>query len=185
MKLKNKYPDNNPKTVQGLKKTPLHLVPPALERGAAEAFANGAAKYGPYNWRIAMISSSVYYAACKRHLDDWWDRVDRGDLAPDSFVHHLKHAAACIAMLLDTMGSPLLNDDRPPRVEHYADTRVKGKKQGQRRAPGKARVLALPRAKRNGKPGARLPRVPARGHHAGNGGANHRSVRQRRNKGAR
>jgi Domain of unknown function (DUF5664) len=111
-----KYPDNNPKTTEGAKKCPLHLCPPALERGAAEAFANGAEKYGPYNWREAQISSSVYYAACKRHLDDWWDRIDAGDLAPDSLVHHLKHAAACIGMLLDTMDSPLLNDNRPPRV---------------------------------------------------------------------
>ncbi len=110
------YPDNNPKTAEGAKKVPLDLVPPALEAGAAEAFANGAAKYGPYNWREAQISSSVYYAAVKRHLKDWWDRIDADDCAPDSQVHHLKHAAACIGMLLDTMGSPLLNDNRPPRV---------------------------------------------------------------------
>ena len=44
------YPDNNPKTAFGLKKVPLHLVPPALEQGAAEAFQNGADKYGPFNW---------------------------------------------------------------------------------------------------------------------------------------
>ena len=41
---KQSYPDNNPKTEQGAKKCPIDLVPPALERGAAEAFANGAAK---------------------------------------------------------------------------------------------------------------------------------------------
>jgi Domain of unknown function (DUF5664) len=111
-----KYPDNNPKTAEGLKKCPIDLVPPALVRGASEAFGNGAGKYGPYNWREAQISSSVYYAATMRHLSDWWDRVDAGDLAPDSLVHHLKHAAACIGMLLDTMNSPLLNDNRPPRV---------------------------------------------------------------------
>lgn len=111
------YPDNNPKTQFGLQKIPMDLCPPALTRGAAEAFANGAAKYGAYNWREKMISSSVYYAACKRHLDDWWDRVDEGDLAPDSLVHHLKHAVACIGMILDTMGSPLLNDNRPRKVE--------------------------------------------------------------------
>jgi hypothetical protein len=89
-------------------------------RGAAEAFKNGADKYGAYNWREKQISSSVYYAAALRHLSDWWDRVDADDCAPDSRIHHLKHAAACIAMLLDTMGSPLLNDNRPVGVKRVA-----------------------------------------------------------------
>jgi hypothetical protein len=89
-------------------------------RGAAEAFKNGADKYGAYNWREKQISSSVYYAAALRHLSDWWDRVDADDCAPDSHIHHLKHAAACIAMLLDTMGSPLLNDNRPVGVMRVA-----------------------------------------------------------------
>ena len=110
------YPDDNPKTAFGLAKTPLHLVPPALMRGAAEAWANGAEKYGPFNWRKDRISSTVYYAACLRHLMDWYDRDDENDCAPDSGVHHLKHAAACIGMLLDVMGSELLNDNRPPKV---------------------------------------------------------------------
>jgi Domain of unknown function (DUF5664) len=109
------YPDNNPKTKFGVLKTPMHLVPPAALRGLAEAFANGAVKYGPYNWREKKISSSVYYGATLRHLTDWWDRIDEGDVAPDSLVHHLKHAEACIAMLLDVLDSDKLNDDRPPR----------------------------------------------------------------------
>lgn len=110
------YPDNNPKTQFGLKKTPLHLCPPALSAGAAEAFANGATKYGPYNWREKKISASVYYAACLRHLQDWYDRIDQDDSAPDSGVHHVKHAAACLGMILDVKDNPeLFNDDRPPR----------------------------------------------------------------------
>lgn len=110
------YPDNNPKTVFGLKKAPLHLVPPAAIRGMAEAFANGAAKYGAFNWREKMISSTVYYAAAMRHFTDWYDRIDVNDAAPDSGVHHIKHTMACLAMLLDVMDSPLLNDDRPVKV---------------------------------------------------------------------
>ena len=109
------YPDNNPKTQFGLKKAPLHLVPPALELGAAEAFQNGADKYGPFNWRDHQISATVYYAACKRHLDDWFDRKDPDDAAPDSGIHHIKHAAACLAMILDVMGSEMFNDNRPTR----------------------------------------------------------------------
>lgn len=110
------YPDNNPKTQFGLAKTPMHLVPAAAVRGMAEAFANGAEKYGPYNWREKKISSTVYYAACLRHLTDWFDRIDEGDVAPDSKVHHIKHAMACLAMILDTIGSELLNDNRPIKV---------------------------------------------------------------------
>jgi Domain of unknown function (DUF5664) len=109
------YPDNNPKTASGEAKLPIHLVPPALLRGAAEAWANGAAKYGPFNWREHKISSTVYYAACMRHLTDWYDRIDADDCAPDSHVHHLKHAVACLGMLLDTIGSDKLNDNRPLR----------------------------------------------------------------------
>ena len=110
-------PDNNPKTAEGAKKCPMHLCPPALTAGAAEAFAEGAQKYGPYNWRENKISASVYYAAVLRHLKDWWDRIDEGDLAPDSKVHHVKHGAACLGMILDVMGSPMFNDDRPPKVQ--------------------------------------------------------------------
>ena len=109
------YPDNNPKTQFGLKKAPLHLVPPALELGAAEAFQNGADKYGPFNWRSHQISATVYYAACKRHMDDWFDRKDQNDAAPDSGIHHIKHAAACLAMILDVMDTPMFNDNRPTR----------------------------------------------------------------------
>jgi hypothetical protein len=103
-------PDSNPKTAQGAKKVPLHLVPPALTHYAAAAFADGAEKYGPYNWRESRISASTYYAAALRHMSAWWDGEE---VAPDSGVHHLGHAAACIAMLLDTMGSDRLNDNRP------------------------------------------------------------------------
>lgn len=110
------YPDNNPKTQFGASKTPIDLVPPAAIRGLAEAFSNGAGKYGPFNWREKKISSTVYYAAFMRHATDWFDRIDEGDLAPDSKVHHLKHAIACLAMILDTMGSELLNDNRPIKV---------------------------------------------------------------------
>lgn len=111
------YPDNNPKTQFGLKKTAMHLVPPAAMRGLAEAFENGAGKYGPFNWREKKISVTVYYAATLRHLTDYYDRIDEGDVAPDSQVHHVKHAMACLAMILDTLDSPLLNDDRPIKVE--------------------------------------------------------------------
>jgi hypothetical protein len=104
------YPDNNPKTQFGVKKCPLDLVPPIAIAALAEALANGAEKYGPYNWREHKISSSVYYAAALRHIMAWWDGED---LATDSSVHHLGHAMACLALVIDAEGIGMLNDNRP------------------------------------------------------------------------
>lgn len=101
----------NPKDALGMAKSPLRLVPPALELFAAEAFRDGAEKYGPYNWRQTNVSTGSYYEAAKRHLDSWWDGED---IDPKSNVHHLAHAAACIAILLDGMAGGFVVDDRPP-----------------------------------------------------------------------
>jgi hypothetical protein len=108
---KKGYPDNNPKTAIGVTKVPLHLVPPSAKHFLAMALGDGAKKYGPYNWRESKISLSVYKAACERHLDAFWDGEE---LAPDSGVHHLAHAMACVALMLDAMTTGMLNDDRPP-----------------------------------------------------------------------
>ena len=105
------YPDNNPKTAFGVKKLPLHLVPPSAVGHLARAFSDGARKYGPYNWRMHAISSSVYYGAALRHMTAWWDGED---VNPDSGHHHLAHAMACLAMVLDGQALDKLNDDRPP-----------------------------------------------------------------------
>ena len=108
----SEYPDTNPKTAFGAKKIPLEYVPPSATHALAEAFADGAKKYGPYNWREKSISSSVYYGACLRHLQSWWDGED---FAQDSGVHHLHHALACIAMVIDGNSVGKLNDNRPPK----------------------------------------------------------------------
>lgn len=104
------YPDNNPKTVLGVQKVPLHLVPPSATHFLASAFADGARKYGPYNWRDRTVSSSVYIAAAKRHMDAWWDGEEE---SADAKVHHLAHALACLAIILDAYTVAKLNDDRP------------------------------------------------------------------------
>ena len=106
------YPDNNPKTVMGVQKVPLHLVPPSATHYLALAFKDGAAKYGPYNWRDKTVSSSVYVSAAKRHLDAWWDGEE---VSSDAKVHHLAHALACLAIILDAQSVGKLNDDRPTK----------------------------------------------------------------------
>ena len=57
------YPDDNPKTAIGVTKVPLHLVPPSAKHFLAMALADGAKKYGPFNWREHAISVSTYVAA--------------------------------------------------------------------------------------------------------------------------
>lgn len=104
------YPDNNPKTAFGAVKVPLHLVPPSAKHYLAQALADGARKYGPYNWRDTPISVSVYKAALERHMDAYWDGED---VAADSLVHHVAHAMACCALILDAMSVGKLIDDRP------------------------------------------------------------------------
>ena len=106
------YPDNNPKTASGVNKAPLHLVPPSALIALANAFKDGAKKYGPYNWRKKKISSSVYYAAHLRHMAAWWDGEDT---AEDSGQSHIDHAMACLAMIKDGQSIGMLNDDRPPK----------------------------------------------------------------------
>lgn len=105
------YPDGNPKTSQGAKKVPLHLVPPSATHYLAEAFGDGAHKYGPYNWREKGVSATVYIGAMKRHIDAWFDGEE---VSSDALVHHLAHAMACCAIILDAQSVGKLNDDRPP-----------------------------------------------------------------------
>ena len=104
------YPDNNPKAAMGATKAPLHLVPPALMIGAAEAMADGARKYGPYNFRDSGIAASVYMGAIERHLFSWWDGED---MTRDSKIHHLKAIAADVGLMLDAMAKGTFVDDRP------------------------------------------------------------------------
>lgn len=111
----NNLPDNNPKTAQGAKKAPLHLVPPVACARMADAFADGAEKYGAFNWRDKTVSSSVYYAAALRHLHDWWDGQNK---APDNGVDHRAAVMASMAILFDAESCGKLNDDRPiPRLK--------------------------------------------------------------------
>lgn len=99
----------NPKARVGALKAPLHLVPPALIIGVSYALKDGAAKYGAYNWRAEPINVSTYIGAIQRHLMAYQDGED---VAEDSGVDHLAHAAACIALLMDSKAHGSLIDDR-------------------------------------------------------------------------
>lgn len=107
--------DTNPKTAFGLQKPQLHLSPlPALE-AMAGAFELGAKKYGAYNWRQRNVSVSTYIAAAERHIRAYWESQDKD---PESGKHHLGHAMACLAILIDAGHFRKLVDDRPQPGVH-------------------------------------------------------------------
>lgn len=101
----------NPKDLLGAQKPPMELIPPTFEVHLAQAFKNGAKKYNPYNWRSKRVKASIYVGAAKRHIAQWYDGEEN---AKDSGAHHLAHAAACLAILLDAKETGNLHDDRPP-----------------------------------------------------------------------
>lgn len=103
--------EENPKDCIGIRKPPLHLIPPAAEIAEAVVMGLGAAKYGAYNWRTAKVKATIYVAAAKRHIAQWLDGADDD---PESGVSHLAHARACLGILLDAEATGNLIDDRPP-----------------------------------------------------------------------
>ncbi len=106
--------DLNPKDRLGAKKPDLSLVPPSSVIHEATAMENGAAKYGPYNWREKKVRARVYVAAAMRHLAEYLDGADySSDTSPP--VHHLAHAKACCGIVLDALETGNLVDDRPAK----------------------------------------------------------------------
>ena len=92
----------------------LSLFPQSALAYGALAFTEGHLKYGAYNWRAAGVQSSIYMAACLRHLSKWYNGEDRD---PQTTVPHLANALSCIAVLIDSTVHGNLNDDRPPRAD--------------------------------------------------------------------
>ena len=103
--------ERNPKDIAANNRVRLDLVPGPAMVTTAQALADGARKYGPYNWRVTPIEASGYIAAALRHIKSWQDREE---LASDSLVHHLGHAMATLAILQDALACGTLIDDRPP-----------------------------------------------------------------------
>lgn len=101
----------NPKDQLAIAKLPLHLVPSTLAAYAAMAFAEGATKYGAFNWRVAGVRASVYVSALERHLAKW-KNGEEADARTG--VPHLASALACLGIILDAKLCGKLTDDRPP-----------------------------------------------------------------------
>ena len=104
----------NPKQAIGDTKMPLGQVPDTLVLYASTAFAEGALKYGRWNWRVAGVLASTYVSACRRHIAKWWNGEEYD---PKTKVHHLANAIACLGIILDAQVCGKLTDDRPPAVD--------------------------------------------------------------------
>lgn len=110
MSAESKATTTNPKDLVGNTKVSITKFPVIGTIMGAMAMMDGAAKYGAYNWRDKEVIASIYIDAAKRHLDCWFEGQEE---ASDSKVHHLGHAIACCAILLDAQSKDKLVDDRP------------------------------------------------------------------------
>ena len=104
--------NTNPKDRMSADRLDLSLFPVLASAYGALAMTEGGLKYGPFNWREPGegVRATVYYAACRRHMDKWLSREWED---PDTGVPHLASALACIAILIDAMETGCLKDDRP------------------------------------------------------------------------
>lgn len=110
-----KVDTSNPKDVIGSTKLPVELWPATATILGSLALLDGLMKYGRTNWRATDVRASIYVAACKRHLDAWFEGED---IDPDSKVPHLAHALACLAILVDADASGTLIDDRQMQIKY-------------------------------------------------------------------
>ena len=105
--------ETNPKDALGIRKVPMHHVSCQVLMELGLAMFEGARKYGSHNYRAVGVRASVYYDAVIRHLMAWWEGED---IDPDSGMHHLVKAMACLGVIRDSMIMKKYVDDRP--IQH-------------------------------------------------------------------
>lgn len=104
----------NPKDRIGSSKLPVSLVPDTVSILATMSFAEGASKYGAYNWRVAGVRMSIYMEAMRRHQMKLWN----GEWADKKTkVPHLASIIACCGIIEDARLCGKLTDDRPPVLD--------------------------------------------------------------------
>ena len=114
---------SNPKDAAATTRLDLSLFPASARAYGALAMSEGDLKYGGFNYREAGVQASVYYAACGRHLDKWFNGEEAD---PKTKVPHLASSLACLAVLIDAVEQGNLNDDRPPRQSTDVYVRFEG-----------------------------------------------------------
>jgi len=103
--------DPNYKDLTSVHKISPSLIPEIAIVQLAQAFRDGALKYGAFNWRASKVRASVYVDAIERHLLLYRAGQDN---ASDSGLSHLAHIMSSCAILLDAVVNETLNDDRNP-----------------------------------------------------------------------
>jgi hypothetical protein len=74
------------------------LIPPHALDELAKVLTVGANKYDRENWKYVPEARRRYFDAMQRHLWAW----KRGEIYdPETGLHHLSHAAACIFFLYE------------------------------------------------------------------------------------
>lgn len=106
--------DTNPKDAAGIAKAPLSTLSPQVMGEVGVAMLEGALKYGRHNYRVAGVRASVYYDACLRHLNAWFEGQD---IDPDSGLSHIVKAMACLMVVRDSQLQDNWVDDRPPAAK--------------------------------------------------------------------
>ncbi len=103
----------NPKAIEGRKKLQSQFTPIAVLNEMHDGMAEGARKYGAYNWRENKIEVSDYYDSTMRHVNSWWGGED---IDPDSGVHHISKAITGLLVLRDAILEDFIIDDRPRSI---------------------------------------------------------------------
>ena len=99
----------NPKASQGALKAPMGFSPITAIIEMETVMAGGAHKYGAYNFRDSPIDAMTYIGAIDRHFKLWQDGVD---IDEESGQSHLAHIMACCALVIDSMHTEMLVDNR-------------------------------------------------------------------------
>lgn len=113
-----KYVDGNPKSIYGIQKPPLFYTPMRAVYLTAAVHLQGALKYGHFNWRMQPVTASTYIDAALRHIMAY---KEGEQVALDTGLPHLAHAAACLNILMDAYAHGTLKDDR-----HEQTTNMEG-----------------------------------------------------------
>jgi hypothetical protein len=92
----------------GVDKPPLAYIPKAALWAEGQAFAHGAKKYDPWNYKNGIAVSRTVSAAL-RHIAQF---LEGEDCDQESGAHHLGSARANLAMALDTLANHAELDDR-------------------------------------------------------------------------
>ncbi len=103
----------NPKDALGAAKNPHGCVSRAVLAEVGLAMMEGSRKYGRHNYRVAPVRAEVYFEACNRHLDAWWEGED---IDSDSGLPHLVKAIASLFVIRDAIIQGCYYDDRPPKT---------------------------------------------------------------------